>query len=325
MFASPDRQYWQRPSFVSNNDSNDIASLDLANINEDGITIPDLSGNGKTGIIVGGLLPAFSSVGRGLRFQGDGNIDWNSVASEISPNIGYLEMVVQIFDASGSQYFFSSNSNVRDHIWITSGSLQYQRGNPGVSIVAGAPTLRSICHFVGQYNNGNMEFFVDGASIGTNTFTDTSQATLASIGDFRNTGVSRVVNSNILYARRGNVNLSVAEIQTRYNAVARTVLFHETWEIASVTTNITAGNTLGGTNWYVESGTWKISESGDWKGPECVSDGTIFYLGVDDTDLWTVANFVQEAGSPTLNRLIDRLEIDGTTGDKVGEVLLTVG
>jgi hypothetical protein len=322
---SPNRQYWARGSFVPLNAVDDIASLDLGKI-VNGNTFTDRSGNSNDGTIAGSLLTAFTSVGPALQFQGNGNVNVNTMAADISPTVGYVELVVQIFDATGSQYFFSSNSNVRDHVWITGGTLQYQRGNPGVSISAGAPTARAICHLVGQYNNGAMEFFVDGVSVGTDTFLDTSQATLVSIGDFRNTGSSRVLNSNVLYLRRGNVILSDAEIGNRYQSIANTVLFHETWELSSVTaSNATTDHSILGTSWYVESGEWKVVADGSRLVVECVSAGTIVYQGVDDSDTWTVRTFEQVAGAPTLNRLIDRLEIDGTAGDKVGEILLTVG
>jgi hypothetical protein len=115
-------------------------------------------------------------------------------------------------------------------------------------------------------------------------------------------------------------------IAEKYSEIKRRVLFHEKWDNAWPTiVDVGAGNTIGGTLWYVQSGTWKTVEDSTGTYAECVTDGKIYYQGTNNADKWTVKIFEQKAGVPTLNRLSDRLEIDGTTGDKVGEVLLTVG
>lgn len=322
--VSPDRQYWDRSSWVPMQQPDQCAAWAMDRITNN--EIADRSGNEKHAT-VNGLYVAQGTGGKGVVF--DGNSSDASVSALTLGNEWTITAVIRfdtdtavykpiVYTRQGEKGFALSVRNLK--VYGGGGDTSFTFG--AVSSGDLEPFQKYLIHLTydgtsySLYVNGNL---VDGPNV--DDFADSGNPVYigsTGTGNYFNGTVSGLV-----------VDCRVklfGEISSEGTKFTQTVLFNETWGIARPSVNnITAGNTLDGTNWYVETGVWKISEDATWKGPECVSTGTIVYQGVDNSDLWTVTTFEQKAGAPVLNRLSDRLEIDGTTGDKVGEVILTVG
>ncbi|NIO75605.1 MAG: hypothetical protein GTN69_06925 [Armatimonadetes bacterium] len=268
------RLSWDRDNGVPVNDDGDTGSWDLGRITNG--QIADRSGRDHHGTVVGGLTYARTSLGPGLYFQGDGNINVNVAASDISSTEGYVEVLFRVQDKVATQYVWSSNANIRDRLFVSGSAVQYQRGSPAVTIVK-AIAVNQWLHVVGAYENGDMELFVNGESVGTDSFLDTSQATVASIGDFNNGGSLRVDSADVLYVRRGCCPITATEVKQRWLRAATTTVFYEDMGTALPTTADISGQgaRIPGTDYVIETGTWKVVEDSQDRWVECVSAGVL--------------------------------------------------
>lgn len=279
------RLSFHRDNGVPKNDPNDAGSWDLGTITND--EVADRSGRGNHGTVVGGIGTQHTSLGTGMYFQNNGNVNVNVAASDISPTSGYVEAVFKAQDKATNQYIWSSSSNIRDRLFVGGNQLQYMRGNPAVTITEPVSVNQWI-HAVGVYDSGDMELYLNGESVGTDTFLDGTQATTASIGDFINGGSLRVDNAVVLYVRRGNAPLDAIEVKRRWLRVAQTTTFYEDMTTALPTISDLSGQGLQipGTDYVIESGTWKIVEDGINKWIECVSSGLLCRPNFEVAGTW---------------------------------------
>ncbi len=96
------RLSFHRENDVPRNDPNDAGSWDLGTIVNDEVT--DRSGNENHGTVVGGIGTQHTSLGFGMYFQNNGNINVNVAANDISPTSGYVEAVFKVQDKATNQY-----------------------------------------------------------------------------------------------------------------------------------------------------------------------------------------------------------------------------
>ena len=82
---------------------------------------------------------------------------------------------------------------------------------------------------------------------------------------------------------------------------------------------------LSNTGFVINTGTWKVSSRGTADGRkvlECVGNGQLqmTLMGVSG---WTTNTFEQFAGTPSLTKNTDNIQIDAVAGDKIGIINLT--
>jgi hypothetical protein len=326
---SPNRQHWDVGSWVPIQDPNDFGAWDfgIPTLGE----YADRSGGGQTGVRVGSTATDATSVGPVLRNEAATDAVNAGTPVTSAADIS-IEALVRLKTAGGggggrllnnvNMVIFFSGSPVDSFSWSMTGVT----GSPWTgssSEIVPDKWLHTV--FTRRQSDGAIRVYVNGVEIysatsGTEAFSPSGPMTLLNISGIRH------LDGQVRFIRLRGRYMDAYEVNSRYHEIARKVLFYETWETARPTiVNATAGHVLDGTNWMVESGTWKISEDPAWKGPECVVAGKIVTHGVSDTDEWTITRFEQIAGTPNLTRGSDRLEIDGLAGDKVGEIILTQG
>jgi hypothetical protein len=110
---------------------------------------------------------------------------------------------------------------------------------------------------------------------------------------------------------------------SRHRYLFSSVKFHENWGCSRPTIlNAVSGEYISGTEWQVISGSWAIKEDKDKAYLECVTDGKVRYVSLNGASGWATEIFEQLSGAPSLTKNTGNIEIDGVTGDQVGEILL---
>lgn len=312
-----DRRYWDFGSRIRPQQADQIAAWDLGEISQR--TAPDKSGNGYDGTVTGGVGPEQTIVGRAAKFGGAAVV--NNVTLSATINLGKTHTILGTLSGNTSNTMVLALDTLNVALYLHSNIWYYRAGTGGQ--VTWANTPDGNFHRYAIVRSGtSVELFIDGVSLGGETLGADNDLTLRYIG-----------NSAGLYCWVGTIKdielrnraLSDAEIAADYAAYASKVMFHEDWAAARPSVANETSGMLGNTGWSIESGTWKISESATWEGAECVVAGQLKYRGLNGASGWTIAEFEQESGTPTLMKNAADLQIDALATEKIGVVRLTLG
>lgn len=323
--VSPNRQYWDRGLWVPVQQLDQVGGWDLGEFVNG--TIADKSGGGNHLTAIGHVAPVVTEVGTAARFDGVGGSLGGALISQVSKAFDFsLECLFTHGTIDGNLLENSFAAADRVGLNVAAGTVRFGVYN-GVAwssksgaIVSGVPT-----HVVAQWESGSPRLWMNGVEqVGVIDAYAATAGTL--ILGASGLGGATHFGGDIHYLIPRDVILTEAEIQQRYAEIASTVLFHETWELARpAVKSSTAGMFVDGTRWQVVSGEWIPNEDKDGPYLECVSNGKVRYVSLLGANFWNTKTFEQKNGAPTLTKNTKDIEIDGVTGDKIGEILLTLG
>jgi hypothetical protein len=193
----------------------------------------------------------------------DSRLDASNPATLINIDAGSIEVIATLLNDANTGYIVVSDANDRTRLYYAAGAAQewrWQKGNPPANVNAPVNSARVGCpvHLLGTWWNDagtrRMEFFLDGESIGTNTFLDTTIPTYLRVFYV---AAANSFDGKVHLARTYSTRITPADARLLYlqYAVKPTILSPR-YEYPISLLSVAAGGKIGPWDWIAGSFQW---------------------------------------------------------------------
>lgn len=300
-FVDPDRRFFDLGSLAPIFDGS-LFSYDARDVV--GNVCADRSGNGRAGSLANGLTSRFGEFGQAFKSSGFGEESLAVPAFTGQDDIA-IEALLRINSSGGggsgrvlngtNQILYFTGSGPFGCSWTLSG-VTGSPFNTGPIFPRGewihvVWTRRRSDGAVRLYANGEAVLTTAG---GVEAWSYSSAPTLF---NNLNTGGTRAFDGEVQFVRVLDRYMESAEVARRARLAARKVVFDEDFSRALPTvSNLTSGQ-IPGTDYAIETGSWKVGEDSGGKWIECVSAGIIWRKNPSPYGTWDFELYYNGGGT----------------------------
>ena len=265
---------------VDPSDSSLVAGYDM--VQDTAGIIPDKSGNGNDGTIVGNPIATQGMMGNGFQF--DGVDDYVVIPDSDALHFGADNFTISLRVcqnvAGGAQHIYDQRDGATDGIVIRfnpSGDVQVDLNTESTPFLSSAVLLSGQQHFISVERDGNtFTLYVDGEIEDTNTSTGSIDTTVdAVIGTRSFTSPLNYLNGTVWSLQINDSAKGIGWQQKQYNLAKRALFKSEQVE----NTGIVSGGYIGRSPFIANSGAFQVVDdvhnSKSVKAIECIWSGDI--------------------------------------------------